>query len=43
MALKGTDYIDRCKEYENVQLKSFMLDILADDTEYSTTPSIFEN
>ncbi len=43
MALKGTEYIDRCKEFENLQLKQFMMDILADDTEYTNTPSIFEN
>lgn len=43
MALKGTEWLDRCKEFENLQLKQFMMDILADDTEYQNTPSIFEN
>lgn len=32
MALKGTDHLVKCREYENIQLKQFYLDILADDS-----------
>jgi hypothetical protein len=33
LTLKGTGYIEKMKAYEESQLKQYMLDMLADETE----------
>lgn len=33
LTLKGTSYIEKIKGYEESQLKQYMLDMLADETE----------
>ncbi len=38
IVLRGTPYLERCREYEQIQIKNSMIDILGDENEADIDP-----